>query len=110
VADGVAQDDPACIELAVRFIELRYIGSYSGFIREKLARRLGHATLTSDQVARLNRHFRDLVVNDERTHELRAYLRLWRRIMSQAERADVLAEIGRVRGQGAAAWLEARLL
>src|SRR5512132_3998838 len=47
VANGIAAGDPACVELAIRYIELRYIGSYSGFIREKLARRLVRAELTA---------------------------------------------------------------
>jgi hypothetical protein len=72
VALGVAAGDPACTELAVRFIELRYIGSYLGFIREKLARRLANAQLTANQRSRLHRHFEMLVFAQERTQEFRA--------------------------------------
>lgn len=34
VHEGVKANDSACIELAIRYIELNYIGSYSGYIRE----------------------------------------------------------------------------
>lgn len=47
IADGVNVDDPACVELAVRYLELRYIGSYSGYIRSLLSRHLKHATLST---------------------------------------------------------------
>uniref|UniRef100_UPI003752542A hypothetical protein n=1 Tax=Armatimonas sp. TaxID=1872638 RepID=UPI003752542A len=46
IAEGVRAKDPACIELAVRYIELRYIGSYSGYLRTHLARGLKHASLS----------------------------------------------------------------
>src|SRR5215213_2187163 len=65
VARGVAAGDSACIELAIRFIELRYLGSYSGFIRERLARRLANAQLTDAQKCRLHCHFEKLVLEQE---------------------------------------------
>ena len=96
VADGVLMNDAACIELAIRYIELRYIGSYSGFVRALLARRLKHASFTEAQRKRLHQHFAELVENDERTEEFREYVKLWRRIISDVEVAAVSA---RLRGQ-----------
>ena len=85
IADGVLADDAACVELAIRYIELRHIGSYSGFVRSLLSRRLKHASLSTRQKARLSRHFGELVLNDERTEEYREYLKLWRKIATEAE-------------------------
>lgn len=104
VADGVRAGDGACIELAVRYIELRYIGSYSGFIRERLARALKGADLSPTQAARLDRHFRKLLTERERTVEFREFFRLWRSISSEAERAAIVAEFG-ARSDAAHAWL-----
>lgn len=96
VADGVGAGDRACIELAVRYIELRHIGSYSGYLRSRLARRLKRAPLTESQRSRLHRHFSDMVVAGERTYEFREYARLWQAIVTDAE-VEALAE--RVRKQ-----------
>lgn len=109
VARGVAAGDPACIELAIRFIELRYFGSYSGFIREKLARRLANAQLTEDQKSRLHRHFEKLVLAQERTEEFRAYAKLWRRIITSTQRTELLMKLEAEHGEEAAAWLAQKL-
>ena len=109
VARGVAAGDPACIELAIRFIEERYLGSYSGFIREKLARRLATAQLTDTQKARLQRHFEKLVFEQERTQEFRAYAKVWRRIISSTQRAEVFLKLKTEHGEEAAAWLAQKL-
>jgi len=85
VADGILANDAACVELAIRYIELRYIGSYSGFIRSLLARRLKHATLTPSQRNRVHKHFAQLVKDEERTEEFREYVKLWRQIITDAE-------------------------
>jgi len=85
IADGVLVDDAACVELAIRYIELRHIGSYSGFVRSLLSRRLKHASLSTSQKGRLSCHFGKLVRNDERTEEYREYVKLWRRIATDAE-------------------------
>ena len=95
IADGVRADDPACIELAVRFIELRHIGSYSGFLRERLSRCLRHAALTPELQDRLHWHFRDLVRREEMTNEFREYLRLWRRIITDAQVHELRLELER---------------
>jgi hypothetical protein len=109
VARGVAAGDPACIELAVRFIELRYRGSYSGFTREKLARKLANAQLTANQQCRLHDHFEKLMFAQERTQEFRAYVKLWRRILTSEQRTEVLVKLEAKHGAAAAAWLAAKL-
>ena len=90
VGDGIAFGDPACVELAIRYIELRYIGSYSGFVRALFSRRLKHVVLSDSQRIRLHRHFAALVLNDERTDEFRDYVKLWRRIVTDKELEDFL--------------------
>lgn len=82
IADGVRASDAACIELAVRYIELRYIGSYSGYVRARLARGLKTVTLSADQKERLNRVFISMVERGDYTDEFGSYLKLWRRIAS----------------------------
>jgi hypothetical protein len=77
--------DFACVELAVRYIELRYIGSYSGFIRARLARALKNADISEGQRSRLNRHFSALFHRGEWSQEWRQYFRLWRRIIREQE-------------------------
>jgi len=85
IAYRVSTGDLASIELAVRFIELHYIGSYAGYIRALLARRLKHARLSREQRARLALHFHGLLAADERCHEFSVYIGLWRRIIAPAE-------------------------
>ncbi len=109
VVKGISNGDSACIELAIRFIELRYIGSYSGFIRERLARRLANAQLNNDQKSRLHLHFAKLVLDQERTDEYRAYVKVWRRIITSAQRAEVLANLCAAHGEQSAAWLAEKL-
>ena len=80
VADGILVGDRACIELAIRYIELRWIGSYSGYIRALLARRLKHVDLGKSEQRRLIRHFEYIVANRDYTAEFREYEKLWKRI------------------------------
>lgn len=82
IAKGVRAKDPACIELAVRYIELRYIGSYSGYIRTRLARGLKHASLSAEQKERLDRVFLSMVKSRDYTCEFREYVKVWQRIAS----------------------------
>lgn len=82
IAEGVRVNDAACIELAVRYIELRYIGSYSGFIRARLARGLKNSALTDQQKERLNRVFLGVVERRDYTEEFNEYVKLWQRIVS----------------------------
>lgn len=80
IVNGVDADDPACIEIAVRYIELRHIGSYSGYLRTHMARKLSRATLDTSQVDRLVRVFRRMVETRDYTWEFNTYRKLWRRI------------------------------
>jgi hypothetical protein len=85
IASAVGKGDLAGIELAVRYIELHYIGSYAGYIRALLARRLKHAPLSREQRTRLARHFYGLLEAEERCAEFSVYISLWRRIIAPAE-------------------------
>jgi hypothetical protein len=102
-ADGVRARDQACAEIAIQYIELHYIGSYSGFIRAKLARALKSADLTKQQKNRLNAHFLKIVVERDYSEEFRTYHVLWRRIIDQACMDAVTAHFlkyeGRNRGK-----------
>lgn len=82
IAEGVRAKDPACIELAVRYIELRYIGSYSGYIRTRLARGLKHASLSAEQKERLDQVFLSIVKSRDYTCEFREYVKIWQHIAS----------------------------
>lgn len=108
VADGVSANDSACIELAIRYIELRYIGSYSGFVRTRLSRRLKHVQLLPEQQQRLHRHFRDLVLSGERTQEFRDYLKLWRLFITEDQKGELLREVA-AKGEHAVKWLSENL-
>ena len=85
IAEKLKTRDLASIELAVRYIELHYIGSYAGYIRALLARRLKHAPLSREQRARLARHFYGLLAAEERCREFGDYIGLWRRIIAPGE-------------------------
>lgn len=110
LADGVRAGDGACAELAVRYIELHYFGSYAGYLRERLARALKHAALDPAQRRRLHAHFASLCLRGEHTHEFADYARLWRRIADARERADVIAAVRALPdGERRAAWLSTLL-
>jgi hypothetical protein len=79
IVDGVNADDPACVEMAVRYIELGYIGSYSGYLRASFARALSRATLQASQIERLVRVFQTMVDTRDYMWEFKAYRKLWRR-------------------------------
>jgi hypothetical protein len=80
ICDGVREHDEACIELAIRYIELNYIGSYSGFIREKLARALKSVSLTPPRTQRLKKHFETLVKENKCFQEFGEYKKLLQRL------------------------------
>jgi hypothetical protein len=110
VGDGIRANDPACIELAVQYIELRYIGSYSGFIRARLARALKRASLSEDHRSRLNSHFRGLVLRRDWCGEFTEYFRLWRRIIRVEELTQLLDEIRwQPEGEKRAEWISKKL-
>ncbi len=108
VADGVRMNDPACVELAIRYIELRYIGSYSGFVRSLLSRRLKHASLTPQQMERLHRHFRELLLGGERSVEFNDYFKLWRLFITEEQKRELLKEI-EAKGAKALDWVSKNL-
>jgi Arc/MetJ-type ribon-helix-helix transcriptional regulator len=80
IGNGVKKGDKACIELAIRYIETGYFGSYSGFIKERLARLLKPQELSKQQIARLKSHFKRLVKNKRCLQEFREYKKLANRI------------------------------
>lgn len=108
IADGVRENDPACVELAIRYIEIRYIGSYSGFVRSLLSRRLKHASITPKQKERLHHHFRTLLLSGERTVEFNDYFKLWRKLLTEKQKNDLLKEF-EGKGQQAVIWLSDHL-
>jgi hypothetical protein len=83
ISDGVGDLDPACIELAVRYVLLNFYGSYSGFIRARLARRLKHAPLSDCQKRRLNEHFLSLVVSRSYSKEFKQLAALWTKVIDR---------------------------
>lgn len=108
VSDGVRARDEACVELAIRYIEMRYIGSYSGYIRARLSRALKNAPLTGEQRQRLKGHFYKLLRSGEHTVDFREYFKLWRRILTEEEKTELLKEFG-ARKLGTRLWLERNL-
>ena len=83
VGDGVRVNDEACVELAIRYIELNYIGSYSGYIREKLARALKTVSLPPPQATRLKEHFAALVEQENCLQEFAQYRKLLQKLNRQ---------------------------
>ncbi|HEX6591850.1 MAG TPA: hypothetical protein VF050_07615 [Moraxellaceae bacterium] len=84
VVAGLKAGDAGCREIALRYIELRYIGSCSGYLRGRMAKvlRRDAAALDARQRRRLEDHFLLLLERGEHTHEFQQYLRLWRAIAS----------------------------
>jgi len=80
VCEGVRQRDEACIEIAVRYIELDFMGSYSGFIREKMSRALKSIPLLADHSSRLKIRFRTLIEMDECLEEFSEYKKLLKKL------------------------------
>ena len=76
IANGLKAGEPACTELAIRYIELNYFGSYSGFINARFARLLKSQSLSKMQKARLNAHFQLLVERGQCFEEFKEYNKL----------------------------------
>lgn len=76
VADGVRSGDDACTEIAVRYIVLAHFGSYSGYLRDRLARALLHAAMTERQKTELLRHSERLKADRTYYSELRSCRKL----------------------------------
>lgn len=109
ISSGISAGDPACTELAVRFIELWYIGSYSGYIRSRLYRRLRRAQLSGEQARRLDTHFWSLAIAGIHSYEFKDYVRLWRAVVDRAGLSSRLEQLARVRSSEKAAWLATAL-
>jgi hypothetical protein len=82
ICDGIRKNDLACVELGIRYIELNYIGSYSGFIREKIARALKSIKLSSVYAERLRKHFKKLIEKNECFEEFAEYKKLLNKLDS----------------------------
>ena len=76
VADGVRAGDSACTEIAVNYILLHHIGSYSGYLRSRLARALRHADIPPRKKVELVSHFDHLAAAHAYTFEWREYRKL----------------------------------
>ncbi len=110
VGFGVRAGDLACVEIAIRFIELHHIGSYSGYVRARLARSLKSASLDDAQKRRLDRHFSGLILENEKTDEFREYARLWSRFITPERHAALLLNLkDQPDGEARAEWLTAIL-
>ncbi len=83
IGDGVKAGDPACVELAIRYIELDYFGSYSGFMKSRFARLLKSRDLSSSQVDRLNECFATLIKSDRCFEEFKEYNKLRKRLIKK---------------------------
>jgi hypothetical protein len=100
VALGIRAGDLACVELAVQYIELRYIGSYSGYLRAKLARALKSAELTAKQKQRLDAHFLNIVTERDYTGEWQSYRALWGRFIDRKTLDAVIAHFATFQDKG----------
>jgi hypothetical protein len=78
VADGVQRGDQACIELAIGYIEDNIMASYTGYIRERMARSLRRAPLSKSQQTRLANVFLSQLISGNLHKEYREYIRLFR--------------------------------
>jgi len=78
VADGVRRGDQACIELAIAYIEDNIMASYTGYIRERMARSLRRAPLSKSQQTRLATVFLSQLISGNLHKEYREYIRLFR--------------------------------
>ena len=81
VAKGIKHEDPACIEIAIRYIELNYFGSYSGYLRARFAQLLKPQALSKTQQTRLKNHFDYLVKTKQCFPEFREYNRLRKQLI-----------------------------
>lgn len=80
IAKGIKAGESACVELAIRYIELNYIGSYSGFLRARFARLLKSRSLSETQASRLNKHFEFLIQNKQCLREFKEYNKLRKKL------------------------------
>jgi hypothetical protein len=89
VVEGVRLGDSACIELAVEYIEDNVMGSYTGYLRERLARGLRHAELSKSQRTRLVNVFLSQLTRGNLHQEFRAYIRLFKTLGIDDHRSTI---------------------
>ena len=89
VVDGVRLGDQACIEISVEYIEDQVMGSCTGYIRERMARTLRHAQLSSSQRDRLARVFLFQLASGCLYKEFKEYIRLFKVIGVDEYRASI---------------------
>jgi hypothetical protein len=87
--EGVRRGDPACIELSVEYIEDNVMGSYTGYIRERLARSLRHAELSNSQRTRLINVFLSQLARGYLHQEFREYSRLFKSLGIDDHRSNI---------------------
>ena len=110
VVEGVRQGDLACVEIAVRYIELHHVGSYSGYVRVRLARALKSAALSEAQKRRLHDHLSAMIIKQEKVDEFKDYLKLWRLFVGADRKSALLAKVRSMpAGDARADWLSSRL-
>ncbi|ESQ16763.1 MAG TPA: hypothetical protein DDY14_17360 [Chromatiaceae bacterium] len=94
VAEGIRLGDPACIELAVAYIEADVMISGSGYTRERLARGLCHVPLTQMQKRRLAETFLRQLRQGTLRKEFKEYIRLFKTIGITEDREQIKACAG----------------
>jgi hypothetical protein len=76
IAKGIKVGESACVELAIRYIELNYFG----FLRARFARLLKSQNLSKTQISRLTKHFEFLIQNKQCFDEFKEYNKLRKKI------------------------------
>jgi hypothetical protein len=89
VADGIQLEDNACIELAVEYINDNVMDSTTGYIRERIARSLRHASLTEGQKQRLAEAFLKQLEHQDLHKEFKEYIRLFKTIGIEPYRKEI---------------------
>ena len=84
IAELTRAGDGAAAELAIRYIELNYFGSYSGYLRSHLARALKYVALSHEQQQRLLQHFTELIRSQNCFSEFHDFRKLAQKIRGEA--------------------------
>ena len=95
VIEGIEEGDPACAEIGVQFIEDWQRQPFGSQLQAQTARALRHASLTTDQIARLRSKILQLLVSGDVPLEYREYAKLLRRIGVGEEWASLRASVDR---------------
>ena len=74
---GLKRKDSACVEISIRFVISPVYFHYSGFIRERMASRLKHCTLTTTQEGYLVRGVEALIANKKNSCEFKEIKKLY---------------------------------